>query len=51
MERRVNKKVVDYICGFKDNIVSEIQTILSDNATDNSSKEQYLNLHSFKKKI
>ena len=42
MERRVNKKVVDYICGFKDNIVSEIQTILSDNSTDINSKQQYL---------
>jgi hypothetical protein len=29
MERRVNKKVVDYVCGFKDNMVEEIQSIFS----------------------
>jgi hypothetical protein len=29
MERRINKKVVDYICGFKDSIVDDVQSILS----------------------
>lgn len=41
MERRVNKKVVDYICGFKDTLVGDVQTILS---TPNMSSQDMKNL-------
>ena len=34
MERRLNKKVVDYICCFKDSIVNDIQTIMKHSPDD-----------------
>ena len=42
MERRVNKKVVDYICSFKNNIVNDIQSILNDTNLSNNDKQQAL---------
>lgn len=41
MERRLNKKVVDYICGFKDSIVNDIQTIM--NHAPNDCQQQLIN--------
>lgn len=44
MERRVNKKVVDYICGFKDAMVSDIQAIISTpNISSKDMQQQIIN--------
>jgi hypothetical protein len=43
MERRVNKKVVDYVCGFKDNIVEEIQSIFSNPKMSLGEMQQLIN--------
>ena len=42
MERRVNKKVVDYICGFKDSIVNDIQYIMNNDNINLKDKQQHL---------
>lgn len=42
MERRVNKKVVDYICGFKDHIVNDIQCIMNNDNINLNDKQQHL---------
>jgi hypothetical protein len=42
MERRVNKKVVDYICSFKTNIVNDIQSILNNTNLSDHDKQQAL---------
>lgn len=42
MERRVNKKVVDYICHFKDDIALEIQNIMNNDILNTDGKQQAL---------
>ena len=43
MERRVNKKVVDYICGFKDTLVDDIQSILTNPSMTPAEMQQHIN--------
>ena len=44
MERRINKKVIDYICGFKDNMVADIQTIMNiPNINQKDMQQQIIN--------